>query len=154
MDGDSIIYGGLRGPRDLVPASTRYAGHQRDVTTWRSDNVEAEQLERAEKARYGGGDRPRYGEHARERRMQRGHCRAPSTRDARWRDFEYRAVAPMRSSVAPYQIFHFSTLRGTIYNLYIYFTYMRDFLSEVTRLFEKRKLRLKFGNVRLTIVCK
>lgn len=54
MDGDSIIYGGLRGPQDLVPASTRYAERPRSVTTWRSDNVEAEQLERAEKARYGG----------------------------------------------------------------------------------------------------
>ena len=48
MDGDSIIYGGLRGPRDLVPASTRYTERQRGglITSW------AEQLERTEKARY------------------------------------------------------------------------------------------------------
>lgn len=135
MDGDSIIYGGLRGPRDLVPAFTRYARRQRDVTTWRSDNVGAEQLERAEKARYGGEiDR----DTAARQRTSYATRPSPSTRDALAR---LRVpAAPMRSSVASYQIFHVSTLRG-IHHVYILCTC--NFLSPKKFNFSEKKNAFK-----------
>lgn len=66
----------FRHPRDN-------AERQRGVTTWRSDNVEAEQLERAEKARYWGEigrDTPENVSY-----IQRGHHRLHAMR---WREFE------------------------------------------------------------------
>lgn len=102
--------GDLRGPQDLVPASTRYAERPRSVTTWRSDNVEAEQLERAEKARYGG----EIGRDTAARQRTSRIYNVAITVYTRCAGATSSAVDSMRSSVASYQIFRFSILRNIL----------------------------------------